>query len=78
MQTIKLYRYNRTNGGVTISPIKPETEYTELYRLVAEEGKALTDGEKITFCVDTNIPELWEEIDYIEPEEENFIPETDT
>ncbi len=46
MQTITLYRYTREDGGVTTSPVKPDGEYTEKVRVVADEGKrlALPDG----------------------------------
>jgi hypothetical protein len=64
MQPIKLYKYNRKNGGVTVSPIKPDCEYTEMVRLVADEGKALTnDGENFTSCIDTDTANGWYEVD---------------
>lgn len=61
MQKISLYRYNRPDGGVTISPVKPDEEYTELFRLIADEGHTLTDGVNHTECVDTEEPEAWKE-----------------
>lgn len=61
MQKIMLYRYVRPDGGVSISPVKPDAEYTELYRLVADEGHTLTDGVNHVECVDTDNPESWEE-----------------
>lgn len=61
MQKITLYRYNRTEGGVTVSPVKPNAEYTELFRLIADEGCTLTDGVNYAECVDTDDPEAWEE-----------------
>ncbi len=64
MRVIKLYKYIRENGGVTISPIKPDCEYTENVRLVADEGKVLTnDGENFTLCVDTDTVDGWYEVD---------------
>ena len=63
MQIINLYKYHRADGGVTVSPIKPEGEYTEMDRLIADEGKALTNGEIITSCVDTESVEGWSEVD---------------
>lgn len=63
MQTIPLYRYIRTDGGVTVSTIKPNTEYTELSRLVADEGMVLTDGENVTSCTDTADHSLWSEVE---------------
>ena len=62
MQTIKLYRFTRPNGGVTVSPVKPDGDYTELFRLVADEGYVLTNGETVTSCTDTDNPNIWSEI----------------
>ena len=64
MQTITLYKYTRADGGVTVSPIKPDCEYTEMYRLIADEGKVLTqDGVDTTTCVDVVSVEGWYEVD---------------
>lgn len=63
MQRITLYKYTRADGGTTVSPVKPDCEYTEMVRLVADEGKALTNGETVTACVDTDSTEGWTEID---------------
>lgn len=69
MQAITLYRYNRADGGVTISPVKPDGEYTKMVRLIADEGKALTkDGVNFTTCTDVESAEGWYEVDA--PEEE--------
>lgn len=62
MQTIPVYRYTRPDGGVSVSPVKPEGECTELYRLVADEGMVLTDGVNYAACADTAKPELWYEV----------------
>ena len=70
MEIIKLYKYIRPEGGVTVSPIKPDGKYTEMVRLVADEGKLLTkDGENLTSCVDTDTSEGWYEVDALENEE---------
>ena len=61
MQKISLYRYVRNDGGVTISPVKPEANYTELCRLVAEDGCTLIDGNTSAQCVDTYNPDVWTE-----------------
>ena len=37
MQIINLYKYTREDGGVTVSPIKPDCEYTDMVRLVADD-----------------------------------------
>lgn len=63
MQKITLYKYTREGGGVTVSPIKPDTEYTEMLRLVADDGKVLTNGEITLPCKDVETVEGWEEID---------------
>lgn len=63
MQIITLYRYTRPDGGISVSPIKPNVEYTEMVRLVADEGKALTDGTNTTTCTDVSSAEGWTEID---------------
>lgn len=61
--TIKtLYRFKRADGGITVSPNKPNGEYTELFRIIADEGKAVTkDGENLFSVIDTdNIGEFHE------------------
>ena len=68
MQIIKLYKYKRADGGITVSPSVPEGEYTEMVRLVADEHKLLTkDGENLTSCVDTETEAGWYEVE--EPKE---------
>lgn len=62
MQTIPLYRYTRADGGVTVSTVKPSVDYTELFRLVADEGYILTDGVSYTSCTDTDNPSAWSEV----------------
>lgn len=69
--TVKdLYKYEREDGGWDVSPIKPETEnYTTLYRLIADEGKALTqDGIELYMCIDVESVDGWYEVEYIEQE----------
>ena len=65
MQTITLYRYTRADGGVTTSPVKPPdgTSCDLRYRLIADDGKTLTDGVTITSCIDVSSPDGWTEID---------------
>ncbi len=62
MQKITLYRFIRPDGGVTVSTVKPDGEYTELTRLVADEGYPLTDGTNYTACTDTDNPGAWSEV----------------
>ena len=70
MQIITLYRYERDGGGITVSPVKPDKPYTTLYRVVADEGKVITDGSVIATCIDTETPYIWDEIDAPENLEE--------
>lgn len=64
MQIIPIYKYNRPDGGVTVSPIQPDVEYTEMVRLVADEGKVLTqDGVTFFGCTDTELTDGWYEVD---------------
>ena len=64
MQTIVLYRYARTGGGITVSPEQPDegTAYELRYRLIADEGLSLTNGEVFTQCTDTATPDAWHEV----------------
>ena len=59
-----LYRYEREAGKITVSPEKPECDYTNKFRLIADEGKELTnDGENFTTCIDVDTPEGWYEVE---------------
>lgn len=62
MKTINLYRYIRPDGGITVSTVQPDVEYTALYRLVADEGMILTDGSITTSCVDVEDMSVWSEM----------------
>ena len=75
MQTISLYRYTRPDGGTTVSTVKPDADYTELFRLVADEGMALTDGNTTTSCTDTADPSAWSEVEDTETPEEAVVQE---
>ena len=71
MEIKPLYRFLREDGGFTESPDKPDSEdYTTRYRLIASEGKLLTDGTTETFCIDVDSADGWTEIDA--PEEDPF------
>lgn len=63
MEIINLYKYNREGGGVTVSPVKPDVEYTLMYRLVADEDKELTqNGIDLFDCVDVESAAGWYEV----------------
>ncbi len=63
MEIKPLYRFLREDGGVTESPEKPDgAEYITRYRLIASEGKLLTDGTTETYCIDVDSADGWSEI----------------
>lgn len=59
MKITTLYKYKRSDNKTTVSPIKPDCEYTEMHRLIAEEGSAITDGFIVCGCVDTEDASSW-------------------
>ena len=63
MKAIPLYKFIRPDGGVTVSPIKPDGEYSEMFRLVADEGMILKNGDVETTCTDVLSADGWEEIE---------------
>lgn len=72
MIIINLYKYIDQNETV-VSPEKPEegTEYEEMFRLVAENGKMLTnDHENWYYVIDVDSSDGWVEEDHIEPDPE--------
>ncbi|MBO5854371.1 MAG: hypothetical protein J6Q61_06510 [Bacteroidales bacterium] len=71
MQIKTLYRYKRADGGITVTPDKPETDNFEVCnRLIADDGKMLTtDGENLSPCVDVDDVAGWYEV--ADPEAEN-------
>lgn len=73
MQKITMYRYERPDGGVSVSPTLPDgiADYELRYRLIADDGKAMTDGEVTAQCVDTATPDAWTEIDAPADEDED-------
>lgn len=69
MKVNKLYRYKRNDGGITVSPDKPDRNYTELFRVIADEGKSITkDGKMLCSSIDTDKVEGWYEVDNEETE----------
>lgn len=69
MKVITLYQYERPDGGITVSPTLPDCEYIEIYRLIADSGKILTDGNITAECIDTNNVTLWFESEDLSEEE---------
>lgn len=67
MKRKMLYRYLREDGGVTVSPVKPSgTAYTKRYRLFAEEGQAITNGEIVTTVIDVETWAGWHDCELTE------------
>lgn len=68
MKKVKLYRYIGKNGIITTPILLEGTKVYEMFTLIASEGKALTDGEKVRDTVTIFADELdqWSEIDKIE------------
>ena len=63
MKIVNLYKYIRDDGGATVSLVKPNAEYVEMFRLIADEGKELMNGDVRTPCIDVEHTEGWTEID---------------
>ena len=56
MKTIDIYFYEGENGGAIQSPVKiAGATYTPMYRLIADEGKALTNGKQVVSVIDIQI-----------------------
>ena len=68
------YKYPEGKNGYAVSPVKPDCEYTEAMRLIAEEGHALTkDGINYFYCIDVETVDGWLEVPG-EWNEDGFIP----
>lgn len=77
MKPIPIYRYKRPDGGVTVSPIEPNCEYTEGVRLVADKGKLITkNGIDFYTVKDENSAEGWYEVDNPKGGEKDAVSDT--
>ena len=63
MRTVNLYKYVETNGTVVTPHARNEEDTPDSYRLIADEGKILKNGETLACCVDTHTINDWIEID---------------
>ena len=65
MRTIVLYKFNRSDSGITVSPIKPDIDnYVRMIRIIADNGKLLTkDNIDFCYCVDVDNANDWYEAD---------------
>ena len=76
MEIVNLYKYEDSNGFV-VTPIKRnDTDIPSGYRLIADDGKALTkDGINLCPAVDTDITEGWYEViddGYYEEDDDDY------
>lgn len=60
-----LYRYSGRNGIITSLVYLEDAKYYPMYRLIADEGKMLTNGEQVVKSIDIFAEDLgkWTEID---------------
>lgn len=65
MQTVNLYKYVDADGVVITPNKREETDVPYCYRLIADDGYILTDGENETPCIDTHEPEKWTEKEFV-------------
>ena len=63
MRTVNLYKYVETNGTVVTPHARNKEDTPDSYRLIADEGKILKNGETLACCVDTHTINDWIEID---------------
>ena len=70
MKRKTLYKYERDGGGYTVSTVKPPEgkDFWRRYRLIADEGKAITNGEIITEVIDVKSYAGWRDCS-LPPEE---------
>lgn len=76
MQIKNLYKFKRSDGGTSVSLEKPEKhECSILFRLIADEGKALTNDCKTFYpCIDVDSTGGWSEVECFQeiPNEEEY------
>ncbi len=63
MTTHKMYRYIGYNGTITSPVLLPTIDHLELVELKADNGKCLTDGDRVVYSVIISPDEvsLWTE-----------------
>ncbi|MBO4543242.1 MAG: hypothetical protein J5725_08700 [Bacteroidales bacterium] len=72
MRTITLY----TGGGVSLSPVYADGRTVSNYvRLVADDGKMLTNGERELFCADVLAADVGNWTEIAAPIEDDDIPD---
>lgn len=73
MTKIKRYRYLGKNGIITTSVLIDGIEPINMYRLIADKGKVMTDGTRMARQVEIFAEDLenWSEIADPNPDEAN-------
>ena len=73
MTKMEIYRYVGSNGVID-SPIKLPMEYTLRYRLIADEGKELVNGDTVATVIDVDVDDVdkWVEQDAPEGKQRKF------
>ena len=62
MDVKTIHRYTRPDGGITVSPDRPECEYQTLYRIVASDGLGVRKGDgDLLSSIDTEDANGWVE-----------------
>lgn len=73
MTIVNLYKYIDGSETIITPNRRDESDTPYCYRLVAEEGKSITDGTISAPCIDTHTPENYREVegggDEVAPEE---------
>jgi hypothetical protein len=65
MNVIELFRY-KNDGRIIITPNKElDTDAPDKYRLIADEGMELTDGDVVADCIDIPCERIdeWHEVE---------------
>lgn len=57
MNKMEIYRYVGSNGVID-SPIKLPMDYTLRYRLIADEGKELVNGDTAATVIDVDVDDV--------------------
>lgn len=72
MTKMEIYRYVGSNGVID-SPIKLPMDYTLRYRLIADEGKELVNGDTTATVIDVDASDVekWSEQDAPKQTEDN-------
>ena len=67
MNTEKMYRYLGRNGTITSPILLENATPIEMKKLIASQGKILTDGNKFVYSITVFLDEVadWQEIDDI-------------